>query len=151
MEQCAQHVDYQLPNQHSRVVYLLAGIENNDPRLQAAMAAVRTDKAPGGMRNDFEACVAHIVPYCPVAKKRTAGTKRGAAEISEVNADAEEAEVSAFGTKSGKGSKTGVHLRYYEGPKYNRLSEEEKDELREWRKIQKLDSKNSKKQPGKPT
>jgi hypothetical protein len=49
MEQCAQHVDYQLPNQHSRVGYLLAGIENNDHGLQAAMAAVGTDKAPGGM------------------------------------------------------------------------------------------------------
>jgi hypothetical protein len=151
MEQCVQHVDYQLPNQHSRVGYLLAGIENNDPGLQAAMAAVRTNKAPGDMRNDFEACIAHIVPYCPVAKKRTAGTKRGAAEISEVNADAEEAEVSSFGTKSGKGSKTGVHLRYHKGPEYNRLSEEEKDELREWRKTQKSDSKNSKKQRGKPT
>jgi hypothetical protein len=51
------------------------------------------------MRNDFEACVAHIVPYCPVAKKRTAGTKQGAAEISEVNADVEEAEISSFGTE----------------------------------------------------
>jgi hypothetical protein len=54
MEQCAQHVDYQLPNQHSRVGYLLAGIENNDPGLQAAMAAVQTDKGPAGMRNNFE-------------------------------------------------------------------------------------------------
>ena len=75
MEQCAQHVDYQLPNEHSRVGYLLTGIENNDPGLQAAMAAVRTNKDPGGMQNDFEACVAHIVPYCPVAKKKTAGAK----------------------------------------------------------------------------
>jgi hypothetical protein len=149
MEQCAQHVDYQLPNEHSRVGYLLTGIENNDPGLQAAMAAVRTDKAPGGMRNDFEACVAHIVPYCPVAKKRTAGTKRGAAEISEVNADAEEAEISSFGTKSGKGAKTGVHLRYHKGPEYSRLTDDEKDELREWRKIQKSEGKNPKKNRGK--
>jgi hypothetical protein len=144
MEQCAQHVDYQLPNQHSRVGYLLAGIKNNDPGLQAAMAAVRTDKGPDGMRNNFETCVAHIVPYCPVAKKRTAGTKRGAAEISEVNVDSEEAEVTSFGSKSGKGQKTGVHLRYHKVPEYNRLSNEEKEELREWR-TQKSDGKHSKK------
>jgi hypothetical protein len=145
MEQCAQHVDYQLPNQHSRVGYLLAGIENNDPGLQAAMAAVRTDKAPGGMRNDFEACVAHLVPYCPVAKKRTAGIKRGVAEISEVNADAEEAEIASFGTKSGRGPKTGVHLRYHKGPEYKALSDDEREELREWRKTQKSDGQGSKK------
>jgi hypothetical protein len=146
MEQCAQHVDYQLPNQHSRVGYLLAGIENNDPGLQAAMAAVRTDKAPGGMRNDFEACVAHLVPYCPVSKKRTAGTKRGAAEISEVHADADEAEVASFGTKSGRGPRTGVHLRYHKGPEYKALSDDEREELREWRKTQnKSGGKDSKK------
>jgi hypothetical protein len=152
MEQCAQHVDYQLPNQHSRVGYLLAGIENNDPGLQAAMAAVRTDKGPGGMRNNFEACVAHIVPYCPVAKKRTAGVKRGAAEISEVNADAEEeeAEIASFGSKSGRGPKTGVHLRYHKGPEYHNLSDDEKAELRDWRKAQKSAGKHSKKSKGKP-
>jgi hypothetical protein len=95
MEQCAQHIDYQLPNQHSRVGYLLAGIRNNDPGLQAAMAAVQTNKGAGDMHNNFEACVAHIVPYCLDAKKRT--------EISEVNAEAEEAEVASFGSKSGRG------------------------------------------------
>ena len=101
------------------------------------------------MRNDFEACVAHIVPYCPVAKKRTAGTKRGAAEISEVNADSEEAEIASFGTKNGKGPKTGVHLRYHKGSEYHRLSDKEKNELREWRMTQTPDSKNSKRSKGK--
>ena len=149
MEQCAQHVDYQLPNQHSRVGYLLAGIENNDPGLQAAMAAVRTDKAPDGMRNDFEACVAHIVPYCPVAKKRTAGTKRGAAEISEVNADSEEAEIASFGTKTGKGPKTGVQLRYHKGSEYHCLSPEERHELHEWHVTQTSDTKAPKRARGK--
>ena len=116
------------------------------------MAAVRTDKGPGGMRNNFEACVAHIVPYCPVAKKRTAGVKRGAAEISEVNADAEEeeAEIASFGSKSGRGPKTGVHLRYHKGPEYHNLSDDKKAELRDWRKAQKSAGKNSKKSQGKP-
>jgi hypothetical protein len=133
MEQCMQHVKYQLPNQHSNVGYLLAGIENNDPGfLQAVMAAVRTDKAPGGMRDDFEASVAHIVPCCLLAKKRTVRTKQGDAEILEVNADAEEAEVTSFWTKTGKGPKTGVHLRYHKRSEYYCLSNEEKNEIREW-------------------
>jgi hypothetical protein len=108
------------------------------------MAAVRTNKGLDGMRHNFETCVAHIVPYCPVAKKRTAGTKRGATEISEVNADSEEAEVASFGLKSGKGPKTGVHIRYHKVPEYNRLFNKEKEELQEWR-TEKRDGKDSKK------
>lgn len=38
-----------------------------------------------------------------------------------------------FGTKVSRG-KTGVHLRYYKRAEYNKLSSEQKDELREWRK-----------------
>jgi hypothetical protein len=127
MEQCAHHVDYQLPNQHGRVGYLLlAGIENNDPGLQATMATVRTDKASGGMRNNSKECIAHIVPYCPLAKKRTTGTKGGAAEILEVHADSEDAEVASFGTKSAKGSRTDTQS----------TTVEEKNKLWEWQEAQ---------------
>ena len=69
LEACTEHVSYQLPNEHSRVGYLLDSIQNNDPGLQAAMANVRSSKAPGGMGSNFELMVAHILPYCPVAKK----------------------------------------------------------------------------------
>ena len=133
---CAEHIAYQLPNEHSRVGYLLESIQNNDPGLQAAMANVRSSKGPGGMRSDFELMVAHILPYCPVRKKHTAGTKRGVGDISEVNADKQEGNVSSFGTKSGRGTKTGVHLRYHKHSEYQKLSEDEKSELHEWRASQ---------------
>ena len=61
------------------------------------MAAVRANKNPGVIRNDFDSCVPHIVPYCPVSTNMTAGTKRGAAEILEINADNEEAQIESFG------------------------------------------------------
>ena len=37
MQACAEHVEYQLPNQHSRVGFLLDAIQCSDPGLQAAM------------------------------------------------------------------------------------------------------------------
>ena len=40
MQQCAEHVDFQLPNQNSRVGFLLDGIETTDASLQAVMALV---------------------------------------------------------------------------------------------------------------
>jgi hypothetical protein len=69
MEACAKHVQYQLPNQHSRVGFLLYAIQNNDAGLQSAIASVRTDDGPTGKRNDFEAAATHLLPYDPVAKK----------------------------------------------------------------------------------
>ena len=40
MQQCTEHVAYQLPNEHTRVGYLSEGIQCPDPGLQAAMASV---------------------------------------------------------------------------------------------------------------
>jgi hypothetical protein len=128
MTACAQHVDYQLPNEHTRVGYLIDSIENNDAGLQAALGAIRNDKVVGGMRSNFESAVAHLLPMDPVAKRRSAGIKRGAADISDTTAD-----IAGFGAKPGLG-KTGVHLRYHKDTEYRKLNKDQQDELREWRK-----------------
>ena len=64
MQASAEHVLYQLP------------IQCSDPRLQAAMASIKTDNGLEGMRNNFEATAAHLWPYDPVARKRSSGQKR---------------------------------------------------------------------------
>ena len=69
MQQCAEHIAYQLPNEHTRVGYLLEGIQCSDPGLQAAMSSVRTDDGANGMRNDFEKAAAHLLRYDPIARK----------------------------------------------------------------------------------
>jgi hypothetical protein len=132
MQAAAEHVTYQLPNEHSRVGYLLDAILCNDAGLQAAMASIKTDQTADGLRNDFEASATHLLPYDPVQKKRSdhAGGKRGSADISDTTG--EEANVSSFGTKKGTGS-TGVSLRYHTKAEYNLLPKDQRDELREWR------------------
>jgi hypothetical protein len=132
LQAASEHIEYQLPNEHSRVGYLIDSIQNNDPGLQAGLANVRSDKGPNGMRGDFEAMVAHILPYCPVSKKRTAGSKRGHADISVTFAEGDTAEVSSFGSKSGVG-KSGVHLRFHKHKEYQLLNPEQKSELKDWR------------------
>ena len=84
MQASAEHVQYQLPNEHSRVGFLLEVIQCSDPGLQAAIAIIKTDNGPEGMRNNFEATAAHLLPYDSVAKKRSGGQKRGSAQISSV-------------------------------------------------------------------
>ena len=87
MQACAEHVQHQLPNEHSRVGFLLNAIKNSDAGLQAAMASINMDDGPAGKRNDFEAAASFLLPHDPVAKKRTAGQKRDAASVSGVDGD----------------------------------------------------------------
>ena len=42
MQQCAEHVEYQLPNQHTHMGYLFKGIQCPDPGLLVAMASICT-------------------------------------------------------------------------------------------------------------
>ncbi len=132
MHAASEHVTYQLPNEHSRVGFLLSTMHNGDAGLQAAMASIKTDQSATGMRNDFEAAASHLLPYDPVQKKRTdrTGGKRDSADISDITGDI--ANVSAFGGKKGIG-KSGVHLRYHSPDEYKKLSVDKKDKLREWR------------------
>ena len=131
MQSCAEHVDYQLPNKHTRVGYLLDAIECTDARLLAVIANVRDDKGDGtpanpGKRSNFELMVAYLLPNDPVARKKKGIGKRNSFEISS-------ATVGAFGAKKGIG-RTGVHLRWHKMSKFKKLTEEQKEELREWRK-----------------
>jgi hypothetical protein len=64
MSQCSSHVNYQVPNETSRVTYLLTGIECMHPPLHAATALVRSDQAaPTGKMNDFEATASFLLPH----------------------------------------------------------------------------------------
>jgi hypothetical protein len=113
------------------------------------MASVKIDNGPNGMRNDFEAAAAYLLPYDPVAKKRAVGGKRSGADISSIDADVEE--VSSTTMKKQSMGKTGVHLRYHKISEYKALTDEQRDELREWRsRNPKESSKSNKKTKAEP-
>ena len=114
MQASAEHVQYQLPNEHSRV-----GIQCSDPGLQAAMASIKTDNGPEDMRNNFEATTAHLLPYDPVAKKRSSGYKRNSTQISSL------IDVSDATTKKPSIGKTGEHLHYHKNSEYKTLTQEQ--------------------------
>ena len=75
VQQCAIHIEYQLPNEHTRLGYLLEGIQSVDAGLHTVMASVRTDDRPTGKHSNLEGTAIHILPYDPVVKKRSAVTK----------------------------------------------------------------------------
>jgi hypothetical protein len=125
LERCAENIDIEIPNERTRVGYLIDNIEVADADVKAAIASIKLDDGPGGLRTNFERAVALLVPVDPSNKRR--GTKRPGAE----------AEISATGVKQSVGPNTGVEIRYYKKEEYNKLSKEEQDELRELRKKRK--------------
>ena len=130
MQLCAQHVEYQLPLEYTRVTYFLNAIKCYDPTLQAAIAQVRADERNRqGKRYNFEEMTAYLLPSDPVALKMSDSRNRDA-NVSEVRAINNN-----FGDKKGIG-KTGVHFRFYKMDEYKKLSEEQKQELKEWRDSQ---------------
>ena len=111
------HVDYQLPNEHSRVGYLLDRIECGNAAFQATIVVVEEDDEPDGKKNKPEGAATHILPKDPVVKKRLLVAKRSATQISLVEnyggGDGGDGGYGGYGgSKLGIGS-TGVHFRYY--------------------------------------
>ena len=145
MQECAEHVPYQLPNGFTRVTHLLDNIQCDYAPLQAAMALVRNDNTPptgntaGGKMHNFEDAVSFIIPHDPVIKKR-ANAKRPQANISGAEGQddktKDEATISSTSTKASKG-KTGVEFRFYKRKEYEQLTGEQKHELWEWQKSNK--------------
>jgi hypothetical protein len=135
LQACAEYVEYQLPNEHSRVSFLLDAIQTSDAGLQAAMAAIKSDDKVDGKRSNFEATASYLLPYDPVAKKKSTfdDRKRGAASISGVEGDDGGHVSFAAGSFKASIGKTGVHLRYHTKDEYNKLTSAQKQELKEWR------------------
>ena len=132
MSACAEHVQYQLPNKHSRIGFLIDAIQCADAGLQAAMASVKMDNGPNGLWNNFERAVPHLLPYDPVGKKRATGIKHGSALISLAEVDNGPTTTIAANDSKPSIGKTGVHLCYHKHHEYKKLMQEQCRELSEW-------------------
>lgn len=125
LEEAKNHVDFQLPTEHTRVGYLLDNIENADADLRAALANVRQNV--NGTRTDFEAAIAVMLPVDPYLKQRkSSGTKTGANISSVGNVGKADNASAGVGT-------SGVALRFHTSAEYGTLTAAQKDELYKWR------------------
>ena len=127
LQDCSEYIPVEVPNGRQRVTWLMNSITSIDPGVLAAIAAVRQDE--GDKRVNFESAVAYLAPVCPVVTKQQ---KKGRLEVNVSGASA-----------SGLGSigKTGVSLRYHKYAEFQKLSDEQKKELKEWKANNKKDGK----------
>lgn len=117
MMRASQHVDYELPNEHTRVGRLIKSITSKEPAIVSAITHIQGSTT---QREDFETAAEFLLLTAP-SPSSSSGTHR----ISAVGK----------GAKGGKrGPETGVELRYYTKKEYSGLSAAEKKELQQLRK-----------------
>lgn len=119
MQEASEHVSIQLPNERSRVGYLLDSIECQDLYVITQLAQIKSNDP--SLRENFEASVTSLIPVDPVVKKK------GKNEANKL------ANISGIDFKKGKGTRTGVDLRFHPNPEYRALTDDQRLELREWR------------------
>ena len=118
LQQCAEHITYQLPHDQTRVKYLITDIKCTDPGVVAALSHIRLDDGVNGMRTNFDTAVTFLLSTDPIQiKHKLAGDKRPITEIASVD------------MKQGIG-RTGVELHYHVSSEYFQLKDAQKKELK---------------------
>ena len=119
LEEASEHVAHQIPEERTRVTYVLNSIECKDPEVLSAVSAIRQNDP--GMRDNFESAAYFLQPTCPVARRGGGKSRNVTADIAALNPKLE----------TGKGS-TGVELRWHPRKQFHQLSQEQKQELKQW-------------------
>jgi hypothetical protein len=120
LTKCTEHIPVNVPNERSRITYLMELINFIDPTVLAALAAVCQDEQD--KRINFESAFVYLVVICPVEAKLA---KRGKVTFQAGISGAEASTAPGLGgnaKKPGFGT-SGIALRYhkhkdfYETPK----------------------------------
>ncbi len=126
--ECTEHIMVDVPNEHSRVTYLMELINLVYPTILAALAVVCKDEKD--KRINFESAFAYLVMICPVkAKLAKKGKVAGisGAEASSASGLGGNAKKPGFGT-------SGVVLCYHKHKDFMKLLKAHKDKLTTWQK-----------------
>ena len=117
LTRASQFVDYEIPNEHTRVSRLLKSLTTKDPAIISAITHIQGDQ---NQRNDFEAAADFLLLTAPSSNVQSNSHRVSA--------------VRKGGKFKSKGTgDTGVEFRYYTGKEYKSLSKAQKKELSEWR------------------
>ena len=118
LSEASDHVSHQLPNDRTRVGYLIDSITSTGKNVVAALASIHMDDT--GQREDFEEASILLAQIFPITKNKGGGKPT--------------AKIGAAGAKlsSGVGS-TGVELRYYKSAEFMVLTPQQRVEVSEYK------------------
>jgi len=123
LSEAGEHVPIELPNNRTRVSYLLDLLKTDNPKMLAGTAAIEQDEL--GKCVHFENTVTFLLQFYPVVAKNAKAKGLG------VNVLGAAVDKPVIGATVGK---TGVELRWHEPQKFSKLTKEQKLELSEWNK-----------------
>ena len=122
MIRASQHIDYEVPNEGTRVRKLLHSLQCSDPRIISAKTSILADEA--GKKGNFEATSNFLLIAAPPTRQDNDSRRISSARQND------------FQHTPNKGS-TGVELRFHTVPEYHKLTSDQKNELYNWRQEQK--------------
>ena len=112
-----KHTGHTPRTEREKVLLILNSINTTDSLLQAHVSNINGD--PSGRGSNFEDTTTHLMLVDPVEKNQSKQSNR---------------KISVSSSLAGRGSGTGVDLRWYPNWEYKKLDEKEKKELGDWRK-----------------
>ena len=111
LSEASDNVSHQLPNDRTRVGYLIDSITSTDVNVVDELASIRMDDI--GRREDFEEASIFLAHICPITTKKGGGNPN--------------VKIEAAGSKlSSRVGSTGVELRYHKSAKFMALAPEQK-------------------------
>jgi len=122
----SQFVDYEIPNEHTRVGRLIKSIVSRDPSIVSAITHIQGNLV---QRDDFESAADFLLLTAPKFKDST--------QTHRVSA------VRSHKSKRKGAGKSGVEFRYHSRQEYIKLNKAQKKELSDWRKSNNDDKENN--------
>ena len=113
LSKATDHVSHQIPNNRTRVSYLIYIINSKDAEVLSGLAAIRKDDQ--GMRETFEQAAVFLAPNFPVAKKLATKGK--------ISFDPY---ISATDGNQSRTGKTGVEIRYHKWHEFLALPQDQR-------------------------
>ena len=127
MQNCTEHVRYQVTNNHTRICSIFDAIETSYASLLASMSKFEEDVEITGKSNNFESTFSYLLTKYPGAKRVNKYNTINQDQISNISAQGQ-------GFYSKVGSKNNVvHFIYHTNHKYHDLNDEKKKDHGECR------------------
>ena len=121
---CSDHIEYAIPTEPQRVERLIHSIQTSDANIISCLTTIKSSNDPvTGLYTDFERAADFILRIAPKSSKNPR----------DLNISGIQQDYDNIDKPMTKGPKTGVDLRYHTVKEYRKLSDEEKQELRELR------------------
>ena len=128
MKEASLHVTFQVPTEHTRVGYLLYGIETDSPTLHATIATVLNDK--GGTRKNFDDTVVILITSDPSTKQEALKAPNSVS----FTIGSADGSGSPRTSRNSRCENTNIDLHWHTAQEFAALSRDKKTEFSTWQK-----------------